>query len=394
MRIISIEGMRAFFAFWVLIGHVIGNSGFAKSDLWIGFKLLNTGIYAVDLFIIISGFVIFLLLDIKKENYFKYITRRFFRLFPAFIVIFILSIPISLLVPQNSVSYSHIFLNKPFPHLSYISTWWDNIELHFFAHLFMLHGLVPEVIAPGAPIAFLGPAWSISLEWQFYLTAPFFFFFANRYLVEKKNYVKVIILLTTIFAIAFSAMHIYPEVLRGAFLPCKIHLFMIGWASYYLSKYLSLKKADRDLVFLVCFLFSMVIGLTTEVYEKGGSIFPLLIWFVLFPFVVTSDKGWLTNKFEVVFSNKILCYLGKISYSIYLTHRILIILIMKLLAPFAITLNSFKLFFILFPTTVISTIIFSAFLYKFIEVPGMKLGSKISNRFLNYSYLNSKNTNC
>ncbi len=32
--------------------------------------------------------------------------------------------------------------------------------------------MVPENVMPFAGTAFLGPAWSLSLEWQFYLVAP------------------------------------------------------------------------------------------------------------------------------------------------------------------------------------------------------------------------------
>lgn len=384
MRIKSIEGMRAIFALWVLIGHVIGNAGFAKSDLWIGFKLLNTGEYAVDLFMIISGFVIFLLLDIKKENYMAYITRRFFRLFPVYIILFILSIPIFfVLVPQNAESFSHLFVNKSFPHLEYISTWWKHIELHVIAHIFMLHGLVPESIAPGAPIAFIGPAWSISLEWQFYLIAPLFFYFANRYLVEIKNYTRAIGFVSCTFLFAFLLMKLYPTVIRGAFLPYKLHFFMIGWASYFLSKHLSSKNVDRDLIFLFCLLFAGAIALSTEVYSKGGNIFPVILWLLLFPFVIVSSKGWLIQKLIWILDNKILRYLGKISYSIYLSHRLLIIIIMKAISPIAHELNSLQLFLILMPTTIITTIATSAFLYHFIEVPGIKLGFKVSSLFKN-----------
>ncbi|MST94839.1 MAG: acyltransferase, partial [Pedosphaera sp.] len=40
---------------------------------------------AVDIFLILSGFVIFNLLD-RGETYGVFITRRFFRLFPAFLL--------------------------------------------------------------------------------------------------------------------------------------------------------------------------------------------------------------------------------------------------------------------------------------------------------------------
>ena len=44
----------------------------------------------------------------------------------------------------------------------------------------MLHGIVPETILPRSSIALLGPAWSISLEWQFYLVAPLLFLFLDK----------------------------------------------------------------------------------------------------------------------------------------------------------------------------------------------------------------------
>lgn len=342
---------------------------------------------------IISGFVIFLLLDIKKENYLAYITRRFFRLFPVYIIIFILAIPTFVLVPQNAESFSHLFVNKPFPHIEYISTWWENIELHVIAHIFMLHGLVPESVAPGAPIAFIGPAWSISLEWQFYLIAPLFFYFANRYLVEKKNYTRAIGFVSCTLISSFLLMKLYPTVIRGAFLPYNLHFFMIGWASYFLSKYFSSKCVDRDLIFLFCLLFAGVIALITKVYSEGGHIFPLIIWLLLFPFVIVSNKGWLIRKLTWILDNKILTYMGKISYSIYLSHRLLIIIIMKAISPIAHELNSLQLLLILMPTTIITTIATSALLYHFIEAPGMKLGVKVSSLFKNGGLMFQKYNN-
>lgn len=43
---------------------------------------------------------------------------------------------------------------------------------NILAHIPLIHGLIPPSALPDAAAAFLGRAWSISTEWQFYLIAP------------------------------------------------------------------------------------------------------------------------------------------------------------------------------------------------------------------------------
>jgi peptidoglycan/LPS O-acetylase OafA/YrhL len=60
------------------------------------------GSLAVKVFIIISGFVIFFLIDTRKEPYRAYITRRFFRLFPILAVLLTASV-FCLILARNSL---------------------------------------------------------------------------------------------------------------------------------------------------------------------------------------------------------------------------------------------------------------------------------------------------
>src|SRR5262249_23289043 len=52
--------------------------------------------------------------------------------------------------------------------------------LNLVSHLAMLQGAVPEALVPNGEYAFIGQAWSISLEWQFYLIAPLIFYLCER----------------------------------------------------------------------------------------------------------------------------------------------------------------------------------------------------------------------
>ena len=80
-----VEGLRGYLALWVVIDHLLGCCGYGLNNLSGLFYILRSGWYAVDLFIIISGFVVFYLLDNKEEKYKQFIIRRFFRIWPLFI---------------------------------------------------------------------------------------------------------------------------------------------------------------------------------------------------------------------------------------------------------------------------------------------------------------------
>jgi len=96
------DSLRGLMAFWVVLAHT-----FMTFDLFLPKslgKVLNVA-YAVEVFIILSGFVIFLLLDKKHESYRHFITRRFFRLFPVYWVLLIIAV---LSLPAQQALWTNI----------------------------------------------------------------------------------------------------------------------------------------------------------------------------------------------------------------------------------------------------------------------------------------------
>src|ERR1051326_2654002 len=82
IRFRSIEGVRGWLAWTVVLSHVAYASGIYITGL--GPFLGRAGVASVSVFIIISGFVITHLIIQKHEPYSIYIFRRFMRIFPLF----------------------------------------------------------------------------------------------------------------------------------------------------------------------------------------------------------------------------------------------------------------------------------------------------------------------
>ena len=195
----EVEGLRGILATWVFISHLMWGSGFLPSNVTGLWAVFFSGGSAVTVFICISGFVIFLLLDTKKDSYLVYITKRFLRLYPIFILTAIVGcILFHLHLGTLGVNYQgpNIFVRSP--------EYYAHETSIFVMNTLMMHGLLPNLGA----IVLNPPSWSISLEWQFYLIAPILFYFFRKHW-----------LITTLFlflaAIAKDLLH--PAPILGLF---------------------------------------------------------------------------------------------------------------------------------------------------------------------------------
>src|SRR4029077_6153626 len=231
-RLLPIEGLRAYLALWILAAHVCWFSGFeleAILGLPRTLRMLRTEPYAVQLFIIISGFVIMLALDTYRETYVQFIVRRFFRLFPVYIVLFVAAIPLSGVHLWNLTHASQYMTPEQIdPFVAKVVSWWANIQWNIPLHLLMLHGVVPDVLVNDAPGAFLIPAWVVSLEWQFYLVVPL----AYAWAVSAKPYRRLGLCVLCV-VLMLASRYMFPSVEFGAALPFQVKFFFLGAASYF-----------------------------------------------------------------------------------------------------------------------------------------------------------------
>jgi peptidoglycan/LPS O-acetylase OafA/YrhL len=378
-RLQLLEGLRFYLAAWVVADHVLGRGGYSPASLSGVLRLLRCGWYAVDVFVILSGFVIFLLLDRKQESYSSFITRRFFRLWPLMILLYLVAIPVSWLDLHNAKNAaSHLDTETAHEIISAHHAWVEYGVVNTILHATMLHGIVPERIIPAAPTAFLSPAWSISLEWQFYLVAPLFFLLIRRSVTSGYAWGMMVASVSCIALIL--AVRVLPEVGEGAFLPFHAEFFAIGAISYFLYRYLE----QNPLPFSVVPLGMLCAVITASLGRFNAAFIPFCLWALAFSLLVDVRTGrtqWLTARIAQIISNRLTNHLGKISYSIYLSHMLVIWGVQYLLLRMSPGLSQVSHTVLLAALTFPVTILISHFLYQCVEASGNRVGGRLANSF-------------
>jgi peptidoglycan/LPS O-acetylase OafA/YrhL len=336
-------------------------------------SLLRQGDLAVEVFVIISAFVIFLLLDTKRLAFGSFIVRRFFRLFPLFVVLFVLAIPISKVSLWHA---THAAAHLTPQHIDHqvlrIESWWQNLQWHVPLHLVMLQGAVPETMLRDSPGAFLDPAWSVSLEWQFYLVAPLAFGLA----VSGRPLRRIALCLGCVLMF-LAAQLVLPPVRYGAALPYHVEYFFVGAVSYFVYKRYSSRARAAKPFLLGCCLALVLVGAGGDEWLR---FVPLALWVAFFGLML-EDRSTLTWRIvSSLFTNRIAQGLGRISYGIYLSHMLLLAILQYALLRWAPDLSRAAHFGVLLALTAAATIVASAFLYRYLEAPGISAGRVLIHR--------------
>jgi peptidoglycan/LPS O-acetylase OafA/YrhL len=141
----ALTSVRALFALMVLYHHFVGYHRLSMPD-WAA----DVGNIAVSWFFILSGFILAYNFPVLRgaEETFKYVVSRFWRLFPVHALMVLTSVVL--------FSASGLGLIRAYP-------------AALLASLTLTHGW-PAI--PAASQVFNVPAWSISVEWFFYLLFP------------------------------------------------------------------------------------------------------------------------------------------------------------------------------------------------------------------------------
>jgi len=350
-----IDALRGFAILLVIFAHTgqmfpLAYPSYLKS-------LIDFGPRGVQLFFIVSALTLFLSgtkryqTDINPTlNFF---IRRFFRIAPLYYL--------------GILSYS------------IIESGTDIVTIgNVLRNLLFINDLYPDnSLVPGG--------WSISSEMLFYLFVPYLF---TR--LKSLNDAALFTAISLFVAILCKIMvekinlNIDPEFehqINFPYLfPFSIPVFGIGICFYFI-----IFKGDT-LIKPIYLLGTSILLLVSIMYNSG-------VVFLYFQTMAFGVVAYALSKFEFsLLVNSITTYFGKVSYSMYMVHFVVIKMIhsTKVLHYFPLEGKPLIIeFAIKFSLIVTGTVLISSILYHLIEVPGQNIGKAIIKRLDSRSQIKS-----
>src|ERR1700733_3795176 len=158
----SLTALRGLAALWVVLFHYTALY-FPRLDMTGHSSLIGKGYLAVDLFFMLSGFVMThvyyrAFCESVRENYRNFLVARVARLYPLHVVVLLLFVATALLVQLLAYASTGTAEGIPLTGTRSLTA--------AIANLFMLQGLSAE------HLSWNYPSWSISVEFMAYLAFP------------------------------------------------------------------------------------------------------------------------------------------------------------------------------------------------------------------------------
>lgn len=295
----DIDGLRALAVISVILFHA-------------GVPGLGGGYVGVDVFFVISGYLITRLLEQPREDSTRYSLAKFYlrrarRILPALLAVCVATAIASfvLLVPGDLVNLGKFLSATPL-FLSNIASWTNG-------------GYFARVSNPP-----LGHLWSIAVEEQFYLVYPVLLLFITRYLPRYRRATLFTLGLASLL-LCIWASHFYP-VANYFLAPSRAWELLLG-ASLALEGAPRIGHDGAREYLAMASLLGIAIAVYTyserTLYPGIPAILPCVATGVL---LITGDdsRPALVNR---VLGWRPLVFVGLISYSLYLWHRPLFVLV-------------------------------------------------------------------
>lgn len=278
-RILELDALRGIAVVIVLIFHLT----LYRKETEYGFKL---GVTGVDLFFLISGFVIFLTLQ-QSNNWKNFIFNRFSRLYPIYWVC--VTFTAVLMIVSSDTSRDAFF-----------GTYLGNLTM--FQNYFGVPNLDEQY-------------WTLQIEMFFYISILMIFLLKQHNRIEVLGYLFLIFICFYDVYLESSLLNVYKIINRMFPLVNHFPLFFAGILFY--KQRFEKETLFRYFGLIFCFALSCML------FNNGGRsmyfinfyeyVFMLLLYFVTFALFTKRKLGFIVAVPTL--------FLGRISYSLYLIHQ-------------------------------------------------------------------------
>lgn len=352
VRYETIDGLRGFLALGVFIHHSVIWHQYLHTDIWIepSSNLFNhLGKTSVSFFFMITSFLfVNKLIESKKIgfNWKGFLISRIFRLFPVY----------------------YIALFTFFVLIFYRSNWQINVSTLELAQQ-LKHWLLftikatPEINnVQNTYISNAGVIWSLPYEWLFYFSLPIL---SLIFIKKKPPVVVLIISIAFIYYYLWKRVSIEQDIFFYSFIGGAIASLL---KSYSKIREIISKKYISVLIIICIASIILFIDSTTNYIS-------IVISSVVFICIALGNSVFGLLKLPYI------KLLGDVSYSTYLIHGIILFVVMNIGLGYT-TVSSFTtieysiLIILVTPIIVIVSYLF----YRFVELPFIKIGKKLSNK--------------
>jgi len=329
-RLKELDALRGLAALMVVFFHF--TMGRAQANL--GFKVGTTG---VDLFFIISGFVIYMSIG-KVKTSLDFVINRVSRLYPTY---------------WTCVSFTFVLIavNSMFKNIGWGYS--DIIGYLVNMTMFQFYFEIPSID---------GTYWTMIIEMIFYLGILFLFHFK---MLKYLNFIGLSLTFLVVTATFFwPQTYLVTRVMYWIPLLQFIPLFLAGTVFYKIYTFKN-KRLENYALLLVCLisqilLFNFAGGSKKYIIQSEYALM-LIVYFTLFVLFVNNKLGFIVSKWSL--------FLGKISFALYLVHQYISI---RIIIPYLVDDLQLNFWMASLLVALPVVILLAALITNFIEVPFSK----------------------
>lgn len=349
----QLDGLRAIAVFAVIYTHYLPSKYWLFNTYWGGF--------GVKLFFVLSGFLITGILlkcrypSNKKTLLFnlrQFYIRRFIRIFPLFYAILAVAFIVNIPPVRETIAW----------HIPYFS----NV---YFAIIGNLDSSISHF-------------WSLAVEEQFYLFYPWIILLLPKRLLLPA--ISLLIFVGIIFRVVAPLIGLN-EVGIWVLTPGSLDILGLGSLLAYLKYENGIFKLSQKQVVNAFALIGIALFSLFQTFKYANSDIGMFGTLentsvaLMFTWVIAQTSIGFKGIIGQILESKLMVYLGKISYGLYVIHNFMPALVWKTFHLFGITLESKPVSIIL---STIGTIVLASVSWQFFERP-------INNFKKNFPYKNA-----